>query len=91
MNVEYQSPSYSDDSYYNQLFSRRRSSAAVTRPLSPTPSTSRAPRQLLLHIAVDNQDLEMVKYLLKKGANVRDREGGRGMNQQHTVNNGSLL
>ena len=74
VNVEYQPPSYAEDYFFNQLSIRRRSSAPLSHPLSPlspsSPSSPRTPASLLLHIAIDNGDLEMTKYLLEKGADV---------------------
>ena len=75
VNVEYQPPSYAEDYFFNQISIRRRSSAPVSHPLSPSspssPSTPQPPARFMLHIAIENGDLEMSKYLLEKGADVR--------------------
>ena len=74
VNAEYQPPSYTEDHFFNQISIRRRSSALVSHPLSPSSpssfSTPQPPARLLLHIAIENGDLEMAKYLLEKGADV---------------------
>ena len=41
-------------------------SSLLTHPLLPIHQVPR----LLLHIAIDNSDIEMVTYLLSRGANV---------------------
>ena len=79
VNVEYLKPSYGDDSMFSQFSNRRRSSAQMlgslvpSSPLSPqmvSPSTSQQPHKLVLHIAIEKRDLEMVKFLLDIGADV---------------------
>ena len=81
VNTEFQPPSYAEDSYFNQLLARRRStglhasSLSPLSPLSPTSLSSQllTPSRLLLHIAIEQSHLPMVKYLLEKGANVSVR------------------
>lgn len=82
VNVTYQPPSLSEEPAFSfgQGLGRRRSSATPLRlvvPMSPSSpglshpaSQSKSPHRLLLHIAIENRDLKMVKYLLGKGADV---------------------
>ena len=65
VNSEYSPPNSDDSSSYHRLSSVLFPSAVSTGPL-PHPSP-----YLLLHIAVVNKDLDMVLYLLDKGAEVR--------------------
>ena len=65
MNTEYRPPNSDNSSAYNRLSSILSPSFVSTGPL-PCPSPF-----LLLHIAVVNGDLDMVLYLLDKGAEVR--------------------
>ena len=76
VNAEFQPPSFAEDSLFNQLIMRRRSSGLQPRPHSlHSPLTlstfSLSSPRLLLHIAVEQNHHPMVKYLLEKGANVR--------------------
>ena len=64
MNTEYRPPNLDYSSSYNRLSSIVSPSSVSTGPL-PHPSP-----YLLLHIAVVNKNLEMVLYLLDKGADV---------------------
>ena len=71
INTEYQPPSYEGDDKFNALFAPRKS-FGITQFSLNTPSTAniRQVPRLLLHIAIDNSDIEMVTYLLSRGANV---------------------
>ena len=66
VNAEYQPPSLDDSSHLHQRYS-----ATLPPHFSPSSSSSPHPSpRLLLHIAVVNNDLDMVLYLLEKGADV---------------------
>jgi ankyrin repeat protein len=69
VNSEYHPPNSDDSSSYHPLSSVLSPSAVSTGPL-PHPSP-----YLLLHIAVVNKDLDMVLYLLDKGAEVNLQSG----------------
>ncbi len=79
VNVHYTPPSYFDDAFFGPNSNRRKSSIHVMRhlagmsPLSPTFSgfTYCDSHRLLLHIAIDQENLEMVSYLLSENADVR--------------------
>ena len=84
VNVEYEAPSYGDDSVfsYSHGLGRRRSSGSAVRlvvpvsPSSPGLTAHNLPQvhvmhKLLLHIAIQNRDVKMVKFLLEKRADVR--------------------
>lgn len=83
VNVEYEAPSYSDDSVfsYSHGLGRRRSSGSAVRlivpvsPSSPGLTANNLPQvcvthKLVLHIAIHKRDVKMVKFLLEKGADV---------------------
>ena len=77
VNVEYQAPSYSDDAFFGQNFNPRRSSTYLMRglgmssPLSPVCYGSHhGDSRLLFHIAIEQNNLEMVIYLLSEKADV---------------------
>ena len=72
INAAYVPPSHKEEEHLFASFSPRRSVVRPSSliPFSPRPSMDHTP-QLLLHVAIDNGDLNMIKYLLEKGANVR--------------------
>lgn len=76
VNAEFQPPSFTEDSLFNQLIMRRCSSGLRSHPHSlhsplTLSSFSLSSPRLLLHIAIEQNHQPMVKYLLEKGANVR--------------------
>ena len=73
INTEYQPPSYEGDEKFNVLFAPYKS-FGITQFSLNTPSSTANIHQvphLLLHIAIDNSDIEMVTYLLSRGANCK--------------------
>ena len=72
VNAEYSPPSYQKDEYLNVLFSSHKGPRALSlTPHLVTSATKLVQRpHLLLHVAIDNNHLEMVEYLLVKGADV---------------------
>lgn len=86
VNVKYLPPAYADDAFFGQSFNRRRSSMHMVRnvtllsPHSPLGAEagggaggcgiSPEDHRLLLHIAIESHNLEIVSYLLSQGANV---------------------
>ena len=77
INSEYSSPSYGDESYFDQMYTGRRSSTRMINPAPHSPSSPNdlttnqfRPHKLLLHVAIGIGDIEMVKLLLEKGADV---------------------
>ena len=77
INSEYSSPSYTEESYFNQMLRFRSSVDVMEQSVSPSPVSATTgatsdlrPHKLLLHLAIDNRDDEMVTYLLEKGADV---------------------
>ena len=78
VNTEYQPPTFGEDTFLTQLVGRRQSSllSSHSPPLHPSPYHSSLPHtspqspRLLLHIAVQNNDLAMTQFLLAKGARV---------------------
>ncbi len=78
VNIEYQQPVYDDESIFSYSSGRRRTSELVQRlavpvsPMSPKPQIKqeRQPHRLLLHIAIENRDVAMVRFLLEKDADV---------------------
>lgn len=82
INVEYHAPSYSDDHFFLPGFSRRKSSAmrgvSLSSPFSPlspascpTGEQESGEQRLLLHIAIKQNYLAMVTFLLSEKADVR--------------------
>ena len=71
INSEYSSPSYSDESYFDHFYRCQRSLThpSVTHPPHSSCAISQ-PQKLLLHIAIGNKDIEMITFLLEKGADV---------------------
>lgn len=69
INTEYKSPSYEEDERYNILFSSSTQRPLPTRQSLPVSVGHHKPH-LLLHIAIDNDDEDMTRYLLSRGANV---------------------
>ena len=61
INLEYSSPSYGDESYFDRY--QKHFSVAPPSCISST-------HKLLLHIAIGNRDIEMITFLLEKGADV---------------------
>lgn len=69
INQPYLPPAYDDEKKIFETQVSRRLFHDGLPPSSPYPSL-RHPPQLLLHVAIGNRDLNMVKYLLDKGADV---------------------
>lgn len=61
INSEYSSPFCGDESYFDSY--QKHFSVAPPSCISPS-------HKLLLHIAIGNRDIEMITYLLEKGADV---------------------
>jgi hypothetical protein len=99
INAQYQPPTFSDDAFFGQNFNRRRSSlymaartVTLLSPSSPVGAGQSATvgcgyspddHKLLLHIAIEKGNLEIVNYLLSQDANVscwklHSTVGGRG-------------
>ena len=79
VNVEYQPPSYYDETLLGLGFNHRRSSVQVIRnlnvpsPVSPVLGVNfpQDGYRLLLHIAIEQNNLEMITFLLSENADVR--------------------
>ena len=80
INVEYQAPSYSDEQFFSTGFNRRRSSlvrgVGFSSPFFPGggPGCDQGSRghSLLLHIAIEQNNLKMASFLVSEKADVRD-------------------
>lgn len=79
-NVEYQPPVYDDEGAFSNGMGQRQLSVSIQRiaatisPISPILTEQGlgvVTHRLLLHIAIERKDLDMVKYLLGIGADVR--------------------
>lgn len=68
VNHEYKPPAYESD---ESLLALRRGSERVSVVTPPTALRAALQKSsLLLHVAINNGDIEMVKYLLSLGADV---------------------
>lgn len=74
IDTEYDPPSYEEDEKFNTLFSSRRSMTFQSVLQTPGSINKERPH-LLLHLAINNGDVDMLKYLLDKGANVNKCSG----------------
>lgn len=73
INKEYESPTYEGDEKFNALFSTNKSFGHTQLvPDTPISTNIRQTPRLLLHVAIDNGDEDMVRYLLSRGACVSD-------------------
>jgi len=92
INTEYHAPSYDDEGVFTlQAFTRRKSSAwrrggdggGASLPMSPSSPVdvngwSPSEARLLLHVAIQRNHVEMVKFLLDQGADVSWGHGLEG-------------
>lgn len=69
VNAVYVPPSYKEEDSSFVFSGARRPVRQSILPTTPRPLLNQT-SQLLLHIAIDNNDINMVKYLLDKGADV---------------------
>ena len=69
IDTEYDPPSYEGDEKFNTFFSSQRSTTFQSVLQTPGSINKERPH-LLLHVAINNGDVDMLKYLLDKGANV---------------------